>query len=92
MYFIKYTNRFSKDLKLCQKRGMDISALFTVVEILANNGNLPLRYKPHRLTGNHAGQWECHIKPDWLLVWEQNDNELTLLFLYTGTHSDLFGK
>lgn len=61
-----------------------------VVSVLANEGTLPPRYKPHRLSGNYDGVWECHIKPDWLLLWEQNDKELTLLLLDTGTHSDLF--
>lgn len=61
-----------------------------VIVLLMETGVLPVKYKPHKLTGNHKGQWECHIKPDWLLVWEQNDNEFTLLLLETGTHSDLF--
>ena len=51
---------------------------------------LPDKYKPHKLVGVRKGQWECHIEPDWLMVWEQNDMELTLLFLQTATHSDLF--
>ena len=50
-----------------------------------------LVFKPHQLKGDHKGQWECHIEPNWLMTWEQNDNELTLLFLQTGTHSDIFG-
>ena len=62
------------------------------ISILQETGTLPPSYKAHKLTGNHAGQWECHIKPDWLLVWEQHDQELRLLFLYTGTHSDIFKK
>ena len=48
--------------------------------------------KPHKLSGDYVGCWECHIKPDWLLVWEQNDTELVLLMTNTGTHSDIFGK
>ena len=51
---------------------------------------LPPKYRPHKLSGNYSNCWECHIKEDWLLVWLQNDNELTLLFINTGTHSDLF--
>ena len=50
------------------------------------------KFKPHLLHGNRNGQWECHIQPDWLLIWEQNNKELTLLMLNTGTHADLFGK
>ena len=51
---------------------------------------LPMEYKPHKLTGNYAGMWECHVKLDWLLLWQQDDKELVLLFLDTRTHSDLF--
>jgi len=91
MYSISYTNRFKKDLQLCQKRGLDIEAIRTAINILASEGVLPVSYRPHLLKGNRTGQWECHIKPDWLMVWEQDDSKLTLLFLLTGTHSDIFG-
>jgi len=60
------------------------------MDMLAATGTLPAHYHPHRLSGNRQGQWECHIQPDWLMTWEQNDTELILLFLQTGTHSDLF--
>ena len=60
------------------------------VEKLANEGKLPPSYKSHKLHGNLEGIWECHITPDWLMLWEQNDKKLTLLFLNNGTHSDLF--
>lgn len=66
--------------------------LFTnVVDLLTENGSLPPKYRPHKLSGNYSGCWECHIQNDWLLIWEQNDTTLTLLFIDTGTHSDLFG-
>lgn len=90
MYKIEYTNRFCKDLKKCQKRGLDISLIQEAVSILENFGILPASYHPHKLVGKYQGLWECHIKPDWLMVWEQSDEELTLLFLQTGTHADLF--
>lgn len=90
MYSINYTNRFNKDLKRCKKRGLDIQLIQDAVKLLAATGTLPAQYRPHRLSGNMQGQWECHIQPDWLMTWEQNDMELTLLFLQTGTHSDLF--
>jgi mRNA interferase YafQ len=61
-----------------------------VIDILQIDGKLPAKYKSHKLSGNYADCWECHIKSDWLLVWKQNDEELTLLFTNTGTHSDLF--
>ena len=60
------------------------------MDLLADTGTLPAQYRPHRLSGNRQGQWECHIQPGWLMTWEQNDTELILLFLQTGTHSDLF--
>ena len=64
--------------------------VYEAMSILADTGSLPAEYRPHKLKGNHLGQWECHILSDWLLIWEQNDKQLTLLFLQTGTHSDLF--
>ena len=61
------------------------------IRLLEQNGVLPANYRPHKLSGNYEGCWECHLKRDWLLIWEQNDSELTLLFTGTGTHADLFG-
>ena len=90
MYRIGYTTRFKKDFKRCKKRGLDMSILETVIELLRINGNLPKIYKPHQLKGNYADCWECHLLSDWLLVWKQNDVELVLLFTNTGTHSDLY--
>lgn len=58
--------------------------------MLANSGELPNTYRPHKLSGSKSGLWECHVQSDWLLVWEQDDEFLTLLFLQTGTHSDIF--
>jgi mRNA interferase YafQ len=90
MYKITTTNRFEKEVKICIKRGYDISLLKNVMELLEEKGTLPSKYKPHKLSGNYKNCWECHIKPDWLLIWQQNDTELVLLFMNTGTHSDLF--
>ena len=90
MYSIDYTKRFNKDLKRCMKRGLDLQLIHEAIALLRTTGTLPAKYRPHKLSGNHEGQWECHIEPDWLMIWEQNDMELTLLFLQTGTHSDLF--
>lgn len=90
MYSIDYSNRFKKDLKRCKKRGLDISLIQDAIKILAATGTLPEQYRPHKLSGNMQGLWECHIEPDWLMIWQQNDKELILLFLQTGTHSDLF--
>lgn len=66
--------------------------LKVVIRLLERDGSLPAEYRPHKLSGIYAGSWECHIKGDWLLVWEQYDTELVLLFTNTGTHADLFGK
>ena len=90
MYSIDYTKRFKKDLKRCQKRGLDLQLIHDAIALLRTTGTLPVQYRPHKLSGNRDGQWECHIEPDWLMTWEQNDTQLTLLFLQTGTHSDLF--
>ncbi len=90
MYKIYTTNRFEKDLKLCKKRNYDLNLLKDVIDLLQINGKLPIKYKSHKLSGDYIDCWECHIKSDWLLVWKQNDDELTLLFTNTGTHSDLF--
>ena len=90
MYKIYTTNRFEKDLKLCKKRNYNLNLLKEVIDLLQIDGNLPIKYKSHKLSGDYADCWECHIKADWLLVWKQNDDELTLLFTNTGTHSDLF--
>ena len=89
-YSVSYTNRFKKDLRRCIKRNLDISKIQQAVQILERTGTLPVTYKSHKLKGNSNVLWECHIEPDWLLVWEQDDNRLTLLFVQTGTHSDLF--
>ena len=90
MYSVDTTKRFDKDLKLCLKRGLDIRLIYDAIALLRTTGSLPAQYRPHKLSGNMAGIWECHLKPDWLRIWEQNDTELTLLFTGTGTHSDLF--
>ena len=91
-YEVRMTRTFRKDTERCRKRGLDMELLKTAVRLLDVNGKLPVEYLPHKLTGNYAGCWECHLKLEWLMIWEQNDTELTLLFTGTGTHSDLFGK
>ena len=90
MYTVKLTNEFKKGLKRCKKRGLDISKVETAIKILRDTGSLPDEYRPHKLSGNRDGQWECHIQPDWLMVWIQDNNELVLLILATGSHSDIF--
>ncbi len=77
-------------MKRCEKRGLPMDKLKRVITILLNDGTLPPEYKPHKLHGNREGQFECHIQPDWLLVWQIDNEELLLVLLNTGTHSDLF--
>lgn len=89
-YRVITVKRFDKALKRCAKRGLDLSKLTKAIDILAKDGALPEKYRPHKLSGSYDGCWECHIQSDWLLIWEQNDEELTLLFIDTGSHSDLF--
>ena len=90
MYSISYSKRFEKDLKRCKKRGLNIQLIQDVIVMLASTGTLPPKYHPHKLVADKSGIWECHIQPDWLMTWEQDNNRLTLLFLQTGTQSDLF--
>ena len=90
MYVIEATNQFKKDLKLCVKRGLNPNSLAEVLEILENKGKLPIKYKPHLLKGNYKGLWECHIKPDWLLVWKQDETIRLITLHRTGSHADLF--
>lgn len=85
---LDFTNRFKKDVKLCIKRNYNITLLEEVLLELRENGKLNLKYKPHILSGNKDGLWECHIKSDWLLTWYFNEN--TIILVRTGTHSDLF--
>ena len=92
MYTIRFTGEFKRQMKLCQRRGYDMGLLREVIRILSTDGKLPDTYLPHRLHGDRHDQWECHIQPDWLLIWEQHDTELILVMLNTGTHSDLFSK
>ena len=89
-YRIIPSKRFEKDLKRCEKRGYNMQLIKDAIMLLAETGTLPASYRPHKLSGQYGGCWECHLKPDWLLIWEQNDTELILLFTGTGTHSDLF--
>jgi mRNA interferase YafQ len=90
-YAIERTTQFKKSFKRCVKRGLDISLFYKVITLLGNDGKLPAEYKAHKLSGNFVNCWECHISSDWLLVWQQNDKELVLLLIETGSHSDIFG-
>lgn len=89
-YTIKPTVKFQKDLKRAYRRGYDISLLTNVIKKLADGEPLPQKNKDHALIGNYAGCRECHITPDWLLIYEVECGELILYLTRTGTHSDLF--
>ncbi len=90
MLTIKYQAAFKKDYKRIKKRGYDMRLLEKTVEMLAEGRELPAGYRDHALTGEYIGCRECHIAPDWLLVYEIIGEELLLYLLRTGTHSDLF--
>lgn len=90
MYELEQSNLFKKDIKLAKKRGLDLKLIDEAVTLLVMHGKLPQKFKPHLLKGNYKGLWECHIKPDWLLIWKQDDQIKLISLTRTGTHSDLF--
>lgn len=90
MFRIITTNTFEKNVVRCVKRGWSIDLLQISIEQLERYGTLPPNYKPHILTGSLKGHWECHIKPDWLLIWIKNNHQKTITLIGTGSHSDLF--
>ncbi len=91
-YEVKFTNQFKKDLKLAKKQNRNLDLLFEVINILADGGTLDARYSDHELSGNYRGTRECHIEPDWLLVYEIHNRVLILMLYRLGTHSELFKK
>ncbi|STY70576.1 mRNA interferase YafQ [Megamonas hypermegale] len=90
MLKIKYHSKFKKDIKTIKKRNYDLSKLQKVIEILAEEKTLPAKYKDHSLTGIYQDFRECHILPDWLLIYRIDKDILILVLSRTGTHSDLF--
>ena len=90
MYTIKPTSKFQKDLKRIQKRGYKIELLTEVIKKLASGEVLDKKYLDHPLKGDYTGTRECHITPDWLLIYEISEDTLFLYLTRTGTHSDLF--
>lgn len=92
MYELSYTPRFLAAAKRCKKQGKDMSQLWDAVRLLMEEGSLPASYSPHVLHDEYAGYRECHIDDDWLLIWKQNDNKLTLVLTNLGSHSELFQK
>ena len=90
MLTIRYSTKFKKDYKLVKKRGYNVKLLEEVLGILCAEQPLPQEYHDHSLTGNYEGHRECHITPDWLLVYKIENGEMLLSLTHTGTHSDLF--
>ena len=90
MLTIKYQTAFKRDYKRIKKRGYDTRILEKAVEILATWNGLPAEYHDHALSGDYSGCRECHLAPDWLLIYEIVEQELLLYLTRTGTHSDLF--
>lgn len=93
-YKIDYTSNFKKQYKKIKKQGKDLNKLHEVIEKLANGDELEAKYKNHDLINNklYKNCKECHIQPDWLLVYKLDNDELILLLFATGSHSELFNK
>lgn len=89
MLDVRYSTKFKNDFKACIKRNCKMALLQQAIDILRIPNTLPVKNKDHSLNGNYSGYRECHIEPDWLLIYKQEKNEL--LLYRTGTHSDLFG-
>ena len=89
-YEIRFTTRFKKDLKQVKKQGKDLNKLYDLIQKLADKTPLEPKYRDHDLRGDYEGCRECHIEPDWLLIYEYFDDILILTLTRTGSHSDLF--
>lgn len=90
MYDLEYSGQFKKDLKLMNKRGVNLNDFRKVLDYLIIEGQVPISYKPHILSGKYKGVWECHINPDWLLIYDINNSIKLVRLVRTGSHSDLF--
>lgn len=89
---ISWTGQFKKDYKLAKKRGLPIDELNQVIRLLAEGSKLPEKYRDHLLSNNWSGLRECHVRPNWLLIYKVDDRRLILTLTRTGTHSDLLEK
>lgn len=89
---IVWTSRFKKDYQLAVKRHLNIALLDDLIRALSRGEPLPEKHRDHELSGPWSGHRECHIQPDWLLIYRIDDDVLVLTLARTGTHSDLFGK
>lgn len=93
-YKVKYTSRFKKEFKKILKQGKDENKLLELLNLLANDIELEQKYRNHKLINDKTFKdcFECHIEPDWLLIYKFHNDELVLLLFATGSHSDLFNK
>lgn len=91
MFKVKTTKQFEKDFRLMVKQGRNTEKLKAVMKRLADEESLDMRYKDHKLIGNLEGHRECHIEPNWLLLYRIKQNERAIIFVRTGSHSDIFG-
>ena len=89
MLDVRYSTKFKKDFKTCEKRSYNMALLQQIVDTLRIPDTMPPKKADHNLSGNYAGYRECHVSPDWLLIYRKDGNEL--LLYRTGTHADLFG-
>ena len=92
VFELQITHQFKKSIGLSYSRNFDLNLLFEIVELFAQDKPLPAKNHAHQLKGQYVGIWECHIKPDWLLMWQEYRDKLVLLLLNTATHSDFIGK
>ena len=90
MLKVRYSAKFKKDFKIIIKRGYNISLFEEVLTLLREEKTLPEKYNDHALKGDYSGHRECHITPDWLLIYKKENDMITLSLTRTGSHSDLF--
>ena len=90
IYTLSYTSNFDKGLKRAAKRGYNIKLLENIIQELENTGKVDAKYLPHKLKGKYADCMECHVRPDWVLIWSQDNQSKNILLIATGTHTDLF--
>jgi mRNA interferase YafQ len=90
MYRLEFTNQYLKDLKLARKRNFDEDKLNKLIELFISGEEIPVKFKNHILKGNFKGFYECHVTPDWLLIYSKQETIKLITLIRTGTHSDLF--
>jgi len=89
-YDVRFSKKFKKEYELAKKRGKNLEKFYSAVTVLASGKKLPAKYQNHKLSGNFSGCFECHLEPDWLLIYQLDDGVLILTLLHLGSHSDLF--